>query len=55
MDIDFIEQLVVSTEEAILKLETLIKKKKKEEATKMKAFILDLHRQITDSLKEDYV
>lgn len=55
MDIEFTAQLIDSMDEAIIKLEKSIKKKEKDEAVKLKSFILDLQRQIADSLKEKNV
>lgn len=55
MNIEFVGQLVESMNEAVLKLERAIKKKQIDEATKLKTFIFDLHRQINQSLKESDV
>lgn len=55
MDVEFVGQLIDSMDEAISKLERLIKRKKDDEANKLKAFIFDLHRQISDSLGAENV
>lgn len=51
MDIEFTGQLIDSMTEAVNRFEVAIKKKRKEEANRLKIFIFDLHRQINDSLK----
>ncbi len=50
VEVIFVEQLVNSMEEAILKLEKEILKKNFEEATKLKTLIFDLHLQIEKAL-----
>jgi hypothetical protein len=55
MNIEFVGQLVDSMNEAVVKLERAVKKKKIDDATKLKTFIFDLHRQINQSLKENDV
>ena len=53
MEVEFTGQLIDSMLEAISRLEKVAdKKRKKDEATKLKTFIIDLHRQINDSLRE---
>lgn len=53
MDAVFVSQLIDSMSEALSRLEKVINnKKKKDEATKLKTLIIDLHRQINDSLRE---
>lgn len=53
MDIEFAGQLIDSMLEAVLRLEKVVgKKRKKDEAVKLKTLIIDLHRQINDSLRE---
>lgn len=56
MDAVFVGQLIDSMDEALSKLEKVINnKKKKDEATKLKTLIIDLYRQISDSLSEKNV
>jgi hypothetical protein len=56
MDAVFVGQLIESMSEALGKLEKVVNnKKKKDEATKLKTLIIDLHRQINDSLLEKNV
>jgi len=50
MDIEFTGQLIDSMNDAVLKLEKAMKKKKKDEILSLKTFIFDLHRQMLDSL-----
>lgn len=52
MDVEFAGQLIDSMSEAVLQLERAVKRKKTEEANKLKTFVFDLHRQVSDSLKE---
>ena len=51
MNIEFTEQLIDSMVESVTRFEVAVKKKRKEEANRLKIFIFDLHRQINDSLK----
>ena len=51
MDIEFIGQLVDSMEKGVLRLESSIKKKDYETAKKLKVFVFDIHRQITEALR----
>jgi hypothetical protein len=51
MDIEFTGQLIDSMNEALGRFESAVKKKRREEANRLKVFIFDLHRQINDSLK----
>jgi len=47
----FIEQLINSMQDAVIKLEEAISKDKKAEANKLKTFIFDLHKQIDEVTK----
>lgn len=51
MDVEFIGQLVDSMEDAILKLEKAVEKKDSESANKLKVFIFDVHRKISEALR----
>ena len=51
MDVEFIGQLVDSMEEGILKLEQTIEKKDKANAAKLRVFIFDIHKKISESLR----
>ena len=46
VDVEFIGQLVDSMEEAVVKMEEAIENKNADEASKLKVFIFDLHRQV---------
>lgn len=47
MDIEFVEQLVNSMGDAVLKLEQAIRSKNNDDANKLRTFIFDLHNQIS--------
>lgn len=51
MDTEFTGQLIDSMTDAVSKLEIVVRKKRNEEANKLKIFIFDLHKQIAESLK----
>ena len=51
MDAEFTGQLIDSMAEAVSKLQKISKKKRKNDVVKLKTLILDLHRQIGDSLE----
>lgn len=51
MNIEFIGQLVDSMEEGVLKLEKAIERKDAENATKLKAFVFDIHKKISEALR----
>lgn len=51
MDVEFIGQLVDSMEDAVLKLEVAAKKKDKIAADKLRIFIFDIHRKISEALR----
>lgn len=55
MEIEFIEQLVNSMNDAVLKLEQAIQAKNIDEANKLKTFIFDLHNQISATMDEQNV
>lgn len=55
VDVEFLEQLVGSMENAVEKLESLInkdKEKNKAEIMKLKVFIFDLHRKLDFSVSD---
>ena len=51
MDVEFIGQLVDSMEEGILRLEQAIEKKDDVSANKLRVFIFDVHRKISEALR----
>lgn len=51
MDVEFIGQLVDSMEEGLLKLELAIEKNDKVNANKLRVFIFDIHRKISEALR----
>jgi len=51
MDVEFIGQLVDSMEEGVLKLEKAIEKKDDVNANKLRTFIFDVHRKISEALR----
>ncbi len=50
VNIEFVGQLVDSMSDAVLQLEQAITDKKADEVNKLRAFIFDLHRQITGAV-----
>jgi len=50
VDVDFIEQLVHSMDDAVLRLENAVVANNTNEANKLRTFIFDLHRQIDKAL-----
>jgi hypothetical protein len=48
--VEFIEQLVNSMEDAVLKLEKAIAANKIDDANKLRTFIFDLYRQIDNAM-----
>ncbi len=55
MNIEFVGQLVDSMGEAVSKLEKAVVDKRKDDANKLKTFIFDLHRQISEMIGEENV
>lgn len=53
MDVEFVGQLVSSMEDAVLRLEDAIEKKRDDEANKLRTFIFDLHGQIEKAMVEN--
>ena len=53
VDVEFVGQLVESIEEAVLRLEKAIDKKKDVEANKLRTFIFDLYGQTDVALAEE--
>ncbi len=51
MNVEFIGQLVDSMEEGILRLERAIEKKDDFSANKLRIFIFDIHRKISEALR----
>ncbi len=51
MNIEFIEQLVNSMEDGLLKLEQSIEKKDNVSANKLRVFIFDIHNKISEALR----
>ena len=51
MDIEFIGQLVDSMEEGVVRLEQAVKANDKVSATKLKVFVLDVQRKISEALR----
>ena len=51
MDVEFIGQLVDSMEEGILRLERAIGQKDDVTANKLKVFIFDVHKKISEALR----
>ena len=52
MDVEFVGQLIDSMSEAVSRLEKVAnKKRKRDEAVKLKTLIIDLNRQVNDSLR----
>lgn len=51
MNIEFIGQLIDSMEEGVLRLEQAIKKKDSETANKLRVFIFDVHKKISEALR----
>jgi len=53
VDVEFIGQLVVSMDDAVLQLEKAIEGSKINEANKLRTFIFDLHKQIEKTVVEN--
>jgi hypothetical protein len=51
MNVEFIGQLVDSMEEGVLRLERAIESKDNDSANKLRAFIFDVHRKISEALR----
>ena len=51
MNVEFIGQLISSMEQAITRLEWAVGAGKNDDANKMKVFIFDLQKKITEALK----
>ena len=51
MDVEFIGQLVDSMEDGILRLEKAIEKKDDVSANKLRVFIFDVHKKISEALR----
>ncbi|MCG8702066.1 MAG: hypothetical protein MI922_28690 [Bacteroidales bacterium] len=51
MDVEFIGQLIDSMEEAVLKMEVAIKNKDAAAANKLKVFVFDIHKKISEALR----
>lgn len=51
MNVEFIGQLVDSMEEGVFRLEQAIKNKDNEAANKLRVFIFDVHRKISEALR----
>ncbi|MBS3087036.1 hypothetical protein J4226_00390 [Candidatus Pacearchaeota archaeon] len=51
MDVEFIGQLVDSMEDGISKLEIAIEKHDSVSANKLRVFIFDIHRKISEALR----
>lgn len=51
MDVEFIEQLVNSMEQGILKLEQAVVSKDKVASNKLKIFILEVQKRISEALR----
>jgi len=48
IDVEFVGQLVDSMEDAVVKMESAVEKKKIDEANRMRTFVFDLHCQIAN-------
>lgn len=51
MNVEFIGQLIDSMEEGVLRLEQAIKKKDSETANKLRVFVFDVHKKISEALR----
>ena len=51
MNVEFIGQLIDSMEEGVSRLEQAISKKDNETANKLRVFIFDVHRKISEALR----
>jgi len=51
MNVEFIGQLVDSMEEGVLRLERAVEKGDKESANKLRIFIFDIHKKISEALR----
>jgi len=51
MNIEFIEQLVDSMEDGVLKLEQAIERKDGVSVNKLRVFIFDVHKKISEALR----
>jgi exonuclease VII small subunit len=51
MNVEFIGQLVDSMEEGVLRLEQAVKKKDTETANRLRVFIFDVHKKISEALR----
>ncbi|MCK4650474.1 hypothetical protein KAT36_04565 [Candidatus Pacearchaeota archaeon] len=51
MDVEFIGQLVDSMEEAVIRLDRAVAKNDKVTANKLKIFIFDVHKKISEALR----
>jgi hypothetical protein len=51
VNVEFIGQLVDSMEEGVLKLESALQRKDMDSANRLKVFVFDIHRKISEALR----